>query len=247
MLKKIFRGAIIFFLLIFISFGLIYFFKNEKLPVGNISEKADSLAYKMNKALNKNAWDSTNIISWTHKGLHKYIWDKKNNKVLVSWGKNEVFLNLKDWKKGKAFSEGKEIKDEKLDVLRGKAYTYFCNDSFWLIAPFKVFDEGVSRKIVKIAPNKEALLVSYSSGGITPEDSYLWYLDDKYVPTHFKMWVKIIPIGGISATWENWMKTSNGVSIATKHKLGPINIEINNLKTGDKFKDLGIDNYKEFF
>lgn len=247
MIKKIFKAIIIFFTLLFISLGILYFFNNEKLPVGSNLEKADILAYKMNAALNKNAWDSINIISWTHKGLHKYIWNKKNNKVLVIWAKNEVLLNLKDWNKGKAFSEGKEIKDEQLDILRGKAYSYFCNDSYWLIAPFKVFDEGVTRKIVEIAPNKEALLVSYSSGGVTPGDSYLWFLDDNYVPTHFKMWVKIIPIGGILATWENWMKTSSGISIATKHKLGPLNIEIENLKMGSDFKELGINRYTEYF
>lgn len=247
MIKNIFKAIIIFFTLLVISLGILYFFKNEKLPVGSNSEKADILAYKMNAALNKNAWDSINIISWTHKGLHKYIWDKKNKKVLVILAKNEVFLNLKDWNKGKAFSEGKEIKDEQLDVLRGKAYSYFCNDSFWLIAPFKVFDEGVTRKIVEIAPNKEALLVSYSSGGITPGDSYLWFLDDNYVPTHFKMWVKVIPIGGVLATWENWTKTSSGISISTKHKLGPLNIEIENLKMGSDFKELGINRYTEFF
>ena len=83
MIKKIFKAIIIFFTLLFISLGILYFFNNEKLPVGSNLEKADILAYKMNAALNKNAWDSINIISWTHKGLHKYIWDKKNNKVLV--------------------------------------------------------------------------------------------------------------------------------------------------------------------
>ena len=68
MIKKIFKGVIVFFLLLFICFGILYFLKNEKIPVGNDSEKADILAYKMNAALNKKAWDSTNVISWTHKG-----------------------------------------------------------------------------------------------------------------------------------------------------------------------------------
>ena len=89
--------------------------------------------------------------------------------------------------------------------------------------------------------------MSYSSGGVTPGDSYLWFLDENYVPTHFKMWVKVIPIGGILATWENWMKTSSGISIATKHKLGPLNIEIENLKMGSDFKELGINRYTEYF
>ena len=71
------------------------------------------------------------------------------------------------------------IKDEQLDVLRGKAYSFFCNDSFWMIAPFKAFDEGVTRTIVMSKEGNQNLLVSYASGGVTPGDSYLWILDKR--------------------------------------------------------------------
>lgn len=214
-----------------------YFFLNEKLPVGENPAKADEMAKNMQMALNKTAWDSTNVVTWDFKGGHKYIWDKKNEMVLVTWGENKVLLNLKEWNKGKAFKNDKEITDSQLDVLRGQAWSFFCNDSFWLIAPFKIFDEGTTRKIVKTG-NSEALLVSYASGGVTPGDSYLWFLDKSGVPQNYKMWVKILPIGGVEATWEKWTKTKTGVSIATQHKLGPITIIINDLKTGHSLTDI---------
>ncbi len=214
-----------------------YFFLNEKLPVGENPAKADALATKMQTALNKAAWDSTNIVLWDFSGRHKYVWDKKNEMVQVTWGENKVLLNLKEWNKGKAFKNDKEITDAQLDVLRGQAWSFFCNDSFWLIAPFKVFDEGVTRKVVKTG-DSEALLVSYASGGVTPGDSYLWFLDESGVPQKYKMWVKIIPIGGVEATWEKWTKTKTGVSVATQHKLGPLTIIINDLKTGYSLADI---------
>jgi hypothetical protein len=214
-----------------------YFFLNEKLPVGENPAKADALAKKMQTTLNKAAWDSTNVISWNFKGGHAFLWDKKNEMVLVTWGENKVLLNLKEWNKGKAYKKDKEITDAQLDVLRGQAWKFFCNDSFWLIAPFKIFDEGTTRKIVK-TDNSEALLVSYASGGVTPGDSYLWFLDESGVPQKYKMWVKIIPIGGVEATWEKWTKTKTGVSVATQHKLGPLTIVINDLKTGYSLSDI---------
>jgi len=229
---RLYIGAVIAFLLL----GA-YFFLNEKLPAGENPAKADALATKMQTALNKAAWDSTNVVSWDFSGRHKYVWDKKNEMVQVTWGENKVLLNLKEWNKGKAFKNDKEITDSQLDVLRGQAWSFFCNDSFWLIAPFKVFDEGTTRNIVKTG-DSEALLISYASGGVTPGDSYLWFLDESGVPQKYKMWVKIIPIGGVEATWEQWTKTKTSVSVATQHKLGPITIVINDLKTGYSLADI---------
>lgn len=242
MLKKISRIFVIILVILASVFGIIYFTQNEKLPVGDNPEKADQLANKMLSALNKPAWDSTNLVTFTFAGGHKYVWDKKNEKVSVKWGENTVFLNLREWNKGKAFVKNKEIKDKKLDVLRGKAYAMFCNDSYWFIAPYKVFDEGVGRKIVKLENKKEALLVTYSSGGVTPGDSYLWVLDENHTPVYFKMWVKIIPIGGIKGTWENWITTKTGAKVATSHKIGPINNIISDIKTGSKLSDLALPN-----
>lgn len=234
---------IIFYILAVIAVGIVsaYLILNEKLPTGENPTKADELANKMLKALNKPAWDSTNVLAWTHKGMHQFVWDKKNQMVEVKWDKNDVFLNLKEWNKGKAFSEGKEITDAQIDVLRGKAWSIFCNDSFWLIAPYKVFDEGVNRKIVKTEDGADALLASYSSGGVTPGDSYLWILDTSGVPKAFKLWVKVIPIGGVSATWYNWKTAETGAIIAQNHKLGPLDLNVTNLRTGNDLTAVKVD------
>jgi hypothetical protein len=226
-----------FIAIIFMGFYLVH---NEKLPVGTNPAKADSLANKMMAKLNKPAWDSTAIIQWSFKDVHDFVWDKKNGLVQVKWDKNEVLLNLNDWPKGKAFIDGKAITDAQLDVLRGKAYSYFCNDSFWMIAPFKAMDEGVSRKIVLSKEGNQNLLVSYASGGVTPGDSYLWILDENAQPIGFKMWVKIIPIGGVYATWSKWIQSKTGVSLATDHQLGPLNLGMTNVATGQNLADLNL-------
>jgi hypothetical protein len=239
-MKKLLKILTIFIGLIFLGGIISYFIFNEKLPFGTNTKEADELAQKMMKALNKPAWDSSHVLSWTFKGHHSYVWDKKNNLVAVKWDDKEVLLNLRDWPKSKAFENDVEITDRQLDVLRGKAYAYFCNDSFWLIAPLKVFDEGVSRRIVNTEDHKKALLVTYSSGGVTPGDTYLWYLNDQNIPESYKMWVKIIPIGGVKATWENWIRSETGVMIAKDHKLGPLNIDCKNIKMGNSLEVIGL-------
>jgi len=102
------------------------------LPEGIQGKEADQLAHKMMKALHKRAFDNTEIIEWTFRGKHQYKWKKKEGIVDVSWGKNKVILNLNDLSK----SIGENSK------IINRAFNYFNNDSFWLIAPYKVFDEG---------------------------------------------------------------------------------------------------------
>ena len=106
------------------------------------------------------------------------------------------------------------------------AEKYFNNDSFWLVAPYKIFDSGTERRIVEYE-NKDALLITYTSGGSTPGDSYLWILNEKYIPTSFKMWTSIIPIGGVSGSWSDWKVTESGIKLPTKHILSLFDMEIN--------------------
>jgi len=116
---------------------------------------------------------------------------------------------------------------------------------FWLSAPYKLHDPGVNLSLAKDADGKEGLLVQYDSGGVTPGDSYLWYLDETGLPTGYKMWVNIIPVGGVYASWSDWKSVEGGTRLSTEHELsmGFINlpIAIQNLKAGDSWSDLGYD------
>ena len=76
---------------------------------------------------------------------------------------------------------------------------------------------------------KNALLVTYTSGGSTPGDSYLWHLDQDGKPKSFQMWVEILPIEGLEATWENWTTTESGAQFPTFHKLLVLGIELDDV------------------
>lgn len=229
---KIIVGVIIFLTLpSILFFGFLYFKYNEELPTGIQSEQADALAYKMLDALDYEAYKATQHIEWTFKKRHHYEWDKVNNTCNVYWRENKVVLDLNDTSKSKVYIHNFKNESEMAQELIDKAITYFNNDSFWLVAPYKVFDTGVERRLVKTDDNKEALLVTYTSGGSTPGDSYLWLLNDEGKPTAFKMWTSILPIDGLEASWNDWTTTESGAQLPTFHKLLFLGLEINDVKT----------------
>lgn len=233
--KKIFKivsGAIIFLTLPSILFFAFLFFKyNEDLPNGVLGEEADALAYKMLEALNYDAYKSANYIEWTFKKRHHYKWDKKNNTCEVYWDDFKITLDLNNLTQSKAFVHSFKVENDMSKDLIAKAIKYFNNDSFWLVAPYKVFDKGVERRLVTLENGEQALLVTYTTGGSTPGDSYLWLLDDTGKPTAFKMWTSILPIDGLEASWSDWTTTEKGVQLPTFHKLLVLGLEINHIKS----------------
>ncbi|WP_178988745.1 hypothetical protein [Winogradskyella schleiferi] len=228
---KIIGSVIIFFTLpTVLLFGFMYLKFDEDLPTGQQGANADQLANKMLEALDEEAYLNTDYLEWTFKGRHHYKWYKSDKTCEVYWDHLTVILDLENRNNSKVFVAEQEYNGaEKQDYIR-KAESYFNNDSFWLVAPYKVFDPGVERRLVKTESNKEALLVTYTSGGTTPGDSYLWHLDANGKPKSFQMWVHILPIEGLEATWENWITTESGAQLPTFHKFLVFGLEISEVK-----------------
>lgn len=221
-MKKFFKylGGLI--LLLIVAGTIFYFAKNETLPKGAQGKEADALAIKMLNALNHDAYENTEVIEWSFRGVHNYKWLKQENIVHISWDNKKVVLDTKNKNNSEVFIDDKKVENQ--EALQ-TAINYFNNDSFWLVAPYKVFDAGTERRIVK-HNNKDALLITYTSGGSTPGDSYLWILDENYVPISYKMWTSVIPIGGVEASWNNLKTTEAGIKLPTSHKLSLFGLQL---------------------
>ena len=222
-MKKVLKGLGILLAILVIVIAIFYVKNNEALPKGIQGKEADELANKMLTALNIEAYNEAEILEWSFRDSHFYKWNKSKNTVTVSWKNNRVILDTKNNNNSKVITKETDIESNELIKT---ASNYFNNDSFWLIAPFKVFDKGVERRLVK-HHGKKALLITYTSGGSTPGDSYLWILDDNGFPISYKMWVSIIPIGGIEATWNHWTKTDAGFQLPNKHIIKLFGMELN--------------------
>ena len=200
---------------------------SEPLPTGLTGPQADALAMKIEQTLGKSAYDNLSQIKFSFRN-HHYNWLKKENKVTVTWDDYTVHLDLNNTSVSEALPSNLSV-EAKSKLVR-QATAFFYNDSYWLVAPFKFFDPGVERRLVKLDDAADALLITHTSGGVTPGDSYLWIVDQNGRPTSFKLWVSIIPIKGISASWEGWTMASC-VQFSTQHKLGPLEISIEDLVT----------------
>ncbi|AZQ44033.1 hypothetical protein [Nonlabens ponticola] len=206
----------------FLVLKLIY---NDDVPQGESGKQADELALKMLDALNSHDFEKADYLEWTFRGVNHYQWYMQENQVTVSWDDKTVKLNTKNPGQSIATRNSTNLTGEQLQEAIDYALKKFNNDSFWMVAPYKVMDPGTKRELV-VEDGVEKLLIKYTSGGSTPGDAYLWELDENYRPTSFKMWVSIIPLDGIEARWNDWYQTENGYYLANNKNVFGIEIPI---------------------
>ncbi|UQD55289.1 hypothetical protein [Flavobacterium sp. K5-23] len=243
-MKKILKISASIILILILTVLAFSYFTSKPLPVGQQGIKAEELTNKIQEAINQKAWDTTAAVSFTFRGSHHYLWDKKRNLVQVKWDNKKALYHTQTLE-GVAYENDNKLTDTQKTEAIKKANDYFNNDSFWLIAPFKLRDAGTTRSIV-IQDNQEALMITYDSGGSTPGDSYVWLVDQNYMPKAWRMWVSIIPVGGLETSWEDWKTFPNNLKIATSHK-GLINLKLENVKTGMSVQEInnGVDPFTE--
>lgn len=196
---------------------------SESKPKGQQGSGAEALAAKMQQAVAHKHWSQSLALEWTFRGAHKHLWDRERQLAQVAWDDLRVQVDLADSsepRRGRAFRDDKLLPESEARPLIDKAYSDFCNDSFWLNPIAKLYDTGVERRLVE-DDGRQSLLISYAQGGVTPGDAYLWQVNDEGLPTAYKMWVQIIPIGGLRATWEDWITLETGLKVSTRHQIGP--------------------------
>ena len=216
------------------------FFLSESEPEGFEGTEADKLAKEMLTALNYDAFKELRYLQFSFfRGEHHYRWDKHQNVVEVVWDDYKVIMQL-DTKAAKVFENGAPMVNEiQAGAIVNEAWKYWCNDSFWIIAPFKVFDPGTQRSVIKTEhSNTRGLKVKYLSGGYTPGDAYIWEISEDGKPFSWKMWTSILPIQGMETTWEKWINIE-GALLSTFHSNPVIEMEMQNVKGGNDLAQMG--------
>lgn len=207
---------------------------NEIRPPGIPGEAADQLARKMEASLNVTAWDTTGAVAFNFFG-NQHVWDRKRHLSRVKWDDYEVLVDLTT-REGVASLDGEMLEGKESLKIVDKAWKKWVNDAFWLTAPFKAFDTGVTRELVIDQAGDSSLMVQYQTGGSTPGDGYLWKLDESGKPVSWKMWVSIIPVGGIKVPFDGWTTTETGAVLPTDHS-GLLGISITDVKTAEDLSE----------
>jgi hypothetical protein len=201
-----------------------FFLIDEPLPEGRAGPEADALASRLEQAVNIEAWHRTGAVRWEFAGRQRHLWDRTRKVARVQWGDTTALVRLDD-QRGRAYHDGQELQGDEARRAIERAYAFWVNDSFWL-NPLAMFrGDAVQRELVRLEDGGEGLLITFSSGGLTPGDSYLWLADENGLPRAWRMWVSIIPIGGVATSWEGWQTLSTGARVATTH-VGPIGLTI---------------------
>jgi hypothetical protein len=159
-----------------------------------VETAADSLALRITDgAGGLAAWDALPALAfeWTVirdsavASRASHVWDKRGNRYRVEWsaGQDSMVVAIfapsgfdPDAPTGLAALNGEPLDGEALADRLGDAYGRFINDSYWLLAPLKVFDPGVSRGL---APDSGAAVLTLAFGpvGLTPGDRYWMHTD----------------------------------------------------------------------
>ena len=232
-------GAIL--ILGLLAIVVVVYSMNEPRPEGNPGPEADALARSMEAAVNKDAWDRTGAVRWSFFDQHHYVWDRQRGLVEIRWGDSRALFRTAD-RTGRVWRQGKEQSPDDAGEAIKTAYAYWINDSFWLNPVVKFFDPGVERSLVELDEGRKALLVTYTSGGVTPGDAYLWIPGLDGLPAAWRMWVQIIPVGGIEVTWEGWKELSTGAKVSTEHEgWGRTMTFISNVEGAENLEALGVE------
>lgn len=206
-----------------------FFVVDEPRPEGrggpDAEASAEALTARVEAAVDVDAWARTGAVAWTFAGRHEHLWDRTRELARVRWDDTEALLDLSDLERGIASRGGRLLDgDEAREVLE-QAYAFWINDAFWLNPLAKLRDEGVRREVVTLDEGGQGLLVTYGSGGLTPGDAYLWILDANGRPRAWRMWVSIVPVGGVETSWEGWQRLETGAWISTRHE-GPLGLDL---------------------
>ena len=195
-------------------------------------EKADAVARELIASLGGTAaWekarqfrfdfvvesDGKRVVDFHH------VWDRYTGDYRLlgtdkSGAPYAVYFNV-NTKQGTAFVNGRPVEGEEKAKLLETAYGRFINDSYWLLAPWKVFDPGVQREYAGEKPGPEGALcdvikLSFENVGMTPKDLYwLWITRDG---RRMVQWQYVL--GGAAeepttALWKDW-RTFGGIALA---------------------------------
>lgn len=111
----------------------------------------------------------------------KHLWNRETGDYRLERTTEdgmEVILFNVDTREGSAFRDGEALDDEATADALEAAYQRYINDTYWLKAPAKLFDEGVNRSVAadSASADYDVLHLTFGDVGLTPDDRYWLYI-----------------------------------------------------------------------
>lgn len=145
-------------------------------------------------------------------------WDKWTGRYRVEGKTKEgdpwvVLMNL-NTKDGSAWLKGKPLEgDEKKKYLE-KGYAVWVNDTYWLLMPYKMKDQGVHLALAGEAKENgrtyDKLQLSFENVGLTPKDRYwAWVNRDTHMVDRWEYILQDQKGPASRFEWSGWKKMGN--------------------------------------
>lgn len=153
----------------------------------NTDSDAQILIDKAEQAMGgREAYEDLRHLTWNFLGFRTLTWDKHSGDVRIDYAnENTTYLINTQTKEGRIFKNGEEYTQaDSLEKYLRQAYEIWINDSYWLVMPFKLADEGVNQKYLgkkKTLEGKdcETIQITFNNTGVTPDNKYLIYFDNE--------------------------------------------------------------------
>ncbi len=157
-----------------------------------LTSRADSVAYRAVQASGGlAAWDALPVLRFEfgveHEGQQRiaarHYWDKLGNRYRVEWpgGEDSTYVAIfSAWpNSARAFLNGEPLAGEAAAEAVRTAHRRTINDTYWLLAPLKLFDPGVTRTYVPDSSDAatDVIRLSFDGVGLTPGDEYWLFVD----------------------------------------------------------------------
>ena len=172
---------------------------------------------------------------------YHHVWDRWNGRYRVEGRNREGHLalsifNVNEPGTGRSWLDGAALEGDALKAALERAYARFINDTYWLLAPWKLFDPGVHLAYdgEKPCPGGgmcDVLKLSFENVGLTPKDHYwIWVTRDG---RRMLQWQYVL--GGASdppttAEWKDWRKMGGLMLSLDKPMVGqPFEIRFENV------------------
>ena len=164
-------------------------------PAGS-DPKAVAVADRVMQALGgQDAWNATHYLRFDFavdrggKTLVRraHTWDKWNGRYRVEGkdkdGKDVVVTMNVNTKEGQATSGGAPLTGAELKAALDDAYSWWVNDTYWLLMPYKMRDPGVTLAMAgretKGGDSWDKVLLTFADVGLTPKDRYWVFVNAK--------------------------------------------------------------------
>ena len=160
--------------------------------------------------------------------MNKHLWNRKTGAYRIenqdgADSSYVILFNINSYSdsgEGSVYLNGEEIAGEEATSRLQRGYRSFINDTYWLLAPVKMMDPGVTRTLVADSANatQQVIKLQFDGVGLTPGDTYWMYVNRE--TGHVDRWAMVLQGNPDAAPRTNdWMEYEEFATVA-----GPVTL-----------------------